>query len=371
MVDIKLYGDSASAQKWVGWAKNKLRVLKLTQPDMDFFTKRYSLSDADVLITKADNQEFIKVFGKGVYALVVWLGHDTSYSYAEKRFFLIVGDRLVPTADILQYVDDGLYEIDFDTVDQSIYNWFSIGYKIDGGGLGVPAALRAGYDSKGKKRYILNQAWTGQTGLYYAMDAMGTDGTTVLTTFYFVSDLTSTSQNHLAYLDQCSDLVIYTDTHIIHAASSQYYDYSQSAWAPSSILSENYMDSLFRIDYFSYVNLETGEKNTYELTLPLYAVANDRKSGEIYYPVQFTRHARVSVGTPYERHKYYHNFFEPINKRYIAPDGSESDSEENSFRRTWDNTDPLTHYGYYALNIHEDLELLDNDDIPPDPPPAE
>ena len=88
MVDIKLYGDSASAQKWVGWAKNKLRVLKLTQPDMDFFTKRYSLSDADVLITKADNQEFIKVFGRAFTLLLSGLVTTPLIPMQKKDFSL-------------------------------------------------------------------------------------------------------------------------------------------------------------------------------------------------------------------------------------------------------------------------------------------
>lgn len=375
MQHIRLHGDAATSRKWVNWAKNKLTQLLTLQGDPDTFHKRYSFADVDIKLSKVAPDEYIDIYGKGNYLLIVWLGTQ-SHLYDVKKFFNVTGDALVETSDLLNYIDDGLYELDFTSSPASVDNLFDATFNKDGGGLQVPAGLTCGYDSKGPSRYILNaqnyfnmgvhpfhQEWTYSDGAHTA-------------DYYYTTPIVGLIHNYMSIHGIAShELVYYGDENILYSASGYDFDGVAYSIVAQHIESDNYNDYLMKHSYFSYIPLNGDPVSHFPLhskdssKTHLEVAGLEFKSGGLVVPRYFDRDARDYMGVSgYETHIHY-QFYEPIDIVHVDATGTLTFTPD-LWQRTWDNTDPDTHNGYFWINSARRLDLIDGDDLPPDPAPT-
>ena len=189
MAKTNLYGDTAIAGLWIGYAQKKLKRLKafMAMAGIPLKSRRFMLDGVTVLVRSKFGHDEITIWADvvGGFIFICHVGDDTGINGYTKKFYKLTGDKLIELAaplsgrtysvEGLTLLDDGKYFLDYDLItyddpDEYGYNFNPTGLVAeDGSGTAIKKI-------SGKSgRFMLNQSFEEEFFRAFVTSVDGTD----------------------------------------------------------------------------------------------------------------------------------------------------------------------------------------------------
>ena len=189
MAKTNLYGDTAIAGLWIGYAQKKLKRLKafMAMSGIPLKSRRFMLDGVTILVRSKFGHDEINIWADvvGGFIFICHVGDDTGANGYTKKFYKLTGDKLIELAaplsgrtysvEGLTLLDDGKYFLDYDLStyddpDDYDYNFNPTGLVAeDGSGTAIKKISgKAG-------RFMLNQSFEEEFFRAYVTSVDGTD----------------------------------------------------------------------------------------------------------------------------------------------------------------------------------------------------